>query len=64
MIRLTLTGSSLSKQVGKKVCIPCFVLFDGDNGSGVRAAKQGKSRSQADRSAVNANRRIAKYLGI
>ena len=44
--------------------IPCFVLFDGDNGAGLRAEAHGKSGSMAEQSAANANRRMQRYLDI
>jgi putative ATP-dependent endonuclease of the OLD family len=57
-------GIPLAHAILDDLGIPCFTVFDGDIGAGARAANQGKPQHIADQSAVKANHRIQRYLGI
>jgi putative ATP-dependent endonuclease of the OLD family len=57
-------GIPLAHAILDDLGIPCFTVFDGDIGAGDRADQHGKPRQAAVESAVNANHRIQRYLGI
>ncbi len=57
-------GIPLAHAILDDLGIPCFTVFDGDIGAGQRAEQHGKPRQAAENSAVNANHRIQRYLGV